>query len=297
MMMQYEFYGGGVAMRNLRAGVGFLGLLMAVGAVAETPGHSQAPRKESVYAYAELAKGWAAFDAFRALAPGSSLRYRLYPHPPRAGVGLFWRDGSGGKGMVKLASDYSFALDELAGLAQRNALLVANLPPVELSWRPVVRSKGLPANTRRLGDLRLECLVGVQSRVSLRDEREVACLPVVEAACQEDVVACARKASAALGEAMLKGLARLQSEKNPYEQGRVQYLFIADKPVFSVTLLERGKQFTLPVIWLYGRAESFTPFFQWPYPREYLYSVPLDVGAWSDDAQVVLEPMIGEGGK
>ena len=87
----------------------------------------------------------------------------------------------------------------------------------------------------------------------------------------------------------------LAGEKNPYEQGRAQYLFIADKPVFSATLQEGGRQFTLPAIWLYGRAEPFTPFFQWPYPREYLYSVPLELGEWSDDALVVLEPMVAEG--
>ena len=61
----------------------------------ETPGRLRAQGKESVYAYAELAKGREVFDAFRALAPGAELRYRLYPHPPRQGVGLAWRDGGG----------------------------------------------------------------------------------------------------------------------------------------------------------------------------------------------------------
>ncbi|WP_374420743.1 hypothetical protein [Chromobacterium sp.] len=271
---------------------------LASGASAvETPGRLRALGKESVYAYAELAKGREVFDAFRALAPGAELRYRLYPHPPRQGVGLAWRDGGGAKGALRLAGDNSFTMAQLAGLERRNAWLVASLPPAELSWRPVVRSSGLPANVRRLGDLRLECLVGAQGRVSLRDERKVACLPPPNAMCQDDVVACARRASVALGEAMLKGLTRLQGEKNPYEQGRAQYLFIADKPVFSATLQEGGRQFTLPAIWLYGRAEPFTPFFQWPYPREYLYSVPLELGEWSDDALVVLEPMVAEGGK
>lgn len=280
------------------AGIGLMLLALAAGAwAAETPGRLRAQGKESVYAYAELAKGREVFDAFGSLAPGAELRYRLYPHPPRQGVGLVWRDGGGVKGTIRLAGDHSFAPAQLAGLGRRNGLLVASLPPAELSWRPVVRSSGLPANVRRLGDLRLECLVGAQGRLSLRDERKLACLPPPETACGEDVVACARRASVALGEAMLKGLTRLQDEKNPYDQGRAQYLFISDKPVFSVALLEGGRQFTLPAIWLYGRAEPFTPFFQWPYPREYLYSVPLEVGEWSNDAQVVLEPMVAEDGK
>ncbi|KMN77190.1 hypothetical protein VK98_18900 [Chromobacterium sp. LK11] len=290
-------------MRKLKAGGAaslgglVLGLLAAGAAAAEAPARPPALGKESVYAYAELAQGRQTFDAFRSLAPGAELRYRLYPHPPRRDVALSWRDGRGGKGAVKLAADRSFALEPLAGLERRKAQLVANLPFSELSWRPVVSSGGLPANVRRLGDLRLECMVGAQGRLSLRDERKLACLPPPETACGEDVVACARRASVALGEAMLKGLTRLQDEKNPYDQGRAQYLFISDKPVFSVTLLEGGRQFTLPAIWLYGRAEPFTPFFQWPYPREYLYSVPLEVGEWSNDAQVVLEPMVGEDGK
>lgn len=272
--------------------------MLATGALAaETPGRLRAQGKESVYAYAELAKGREVFDAFRALAPGAELRYRLYPHPPRQGVSLSWRDGGNIRGLVRLADDNSFTMAQLSGLERRNAWLVASLSPAELSWRPVVRSSGLPANVRRLGDLRLECLVGAQGRVSLRDERKIACLPPPNATCQDDVVACARRASVVLGEAMLKGLTRLQGEKNPYEQGSAQYLFIADKPVFSVTLQEGGRQFTLPAIWLYGRAEPFTPFFQWPYPREYLYSVPLEVGEWSDDALVELEPMVAEGGK
>ena len=121
----------------------------------ETPGRLRAQGKESVYAYAELAKGREVFDAFRALAPGAELRYRLYPHPPRQGVGLAWRDGGGAKGALRLAGDNSFTMAQLAGLERRNAWLVASLPPAELSWRPVVRSSGLPANVRRLGDLRL----------------------------------------------------------------------------------------------------------------------------------------------
>jgi len=122
-------------------------------------------RDPEMRSYRSIWAGFDAFDAHHALAPQAALRFRLIrPDGKPAGAedGLALRLASddisvpvpiGADGMLDIArsraaydADASFILNQKSGL---------------FSARPEIRTPGLPANVRRLGDLRLECRVSV----------------------------------------------------------------------------------------------------------------------------------------
>ena len=81
-----------------------------------------------------------------------------------------------------------------------------------MTWRTDIRTPGLPPDTRRLGDLRLECLVGEEAEL-ISDF-----LP------------------------FFGHIAKLLRGRDYCNQREVQYLFFAERPLFSVTLCRRQPQ-------------------------------------------------------
>lgn len=124
-----------------------------------------APQVEK--SYRRMWRGVELFERQRAaLAPQAQLRFRLLPRRP--GVDL---DGELGLTLVgrtvempvEVASDRSFTLPASRSAWDEDAVLTPDRPAGSLSWRADVRTPGLPSGVRRLGDLRLECLVGMEA--------------------------------------------------------------------------------------------------------------------------------------
>ena len=111
--------------------------------------------------YRDLQKAMDVFERNRAKAPLAKMRFVVLP----------WRDpaamqdlklvlrSSTIKRPVALAADGSFTLERDDQALAEDAMLVSNRQSGSLAWRADIRTPGLPPNTRRLGDLRLECKV------------------------------------------------------------------------------------------------------------------------------------------
>lgn len=125
-------------------------------------------RSPELQPYRYMLSGLDAFDDNHELAPNASqVRFRLYKKSkaPADGfdtltVRLF---GNETEIPVPLAEDHSFALPRNRAAEDDNADVVLNQKKGHYGWMPDVRSAGVPAGMRRLGDIRLECrvLVGV----------------------------------------------------------------------------------------------------------------------------------------
>jgi hypothetical protein len=108
-----------------------------------------------------------AFAAGHNLAPDANLRFVVIPRDPElpmARVKLKIDDPQQHPGdrastsdmAIELADDGSFTLPDDTR-APAGTVVRSNQPAGSLHWRPLVVTPGEPANTRRLGDLRLEC--------------------------------------------------------------------------------------------------------------------------------------------
>lgn len=111
--------------------------------------------------YRKMLDGLDAFDAHHALAPQASLNFLLRPQQPNLKLdNLTLRIvGDHTSIDVPIAADYTFSLPRDEAAARDDADLRLNTKKGLFRWRPLVLTPGLPPNTRRLGDLRLECEV------------------------------------------------------------------------------------------------------------------------------------------
>ena len=117
--------------------------------------------------YRSVSAGLDAFDAHRALAPHATLRFRMRHAegaPANAGDGLRLRlandDGSFQENVpIDAAGLLAVARNQAAYVA--DATFILNQKDGLYTGHPEVRTAGLPANVRRLGDLRLECRVTI----------------------------------------------------------------------------------------------------------------------------------------
>jgi hypothetical protein len=137
-----------------------------------------------------------------------------------------------------------------------------------MTWRTEIRTPGLPADTRRLGDLRLECRVGMQAGL-------VSHYPSL------------------MGQIMslMENLLGLCDEND------APYLFFSERPLFSVTMSAGTRRQILSVGQLYARiAHGRAPMNQISYCDceallDRAYVLPLGDRSWPDDTLVELEYM------
>jgi hypothetical protein len=122
--------------------------------------------------YRSMAGGLDAFDQHRSLAPNATLKARL---SRRSDV---WGDKGNVDGLtlrlvgndtsipIPIAADGTFTLPRSQAAYDEDADLVVNQKKSTVRWFPDVRTPGVPANARRLGDLRMECevLMGVAKK-------------------------------------------------------------------------------------------------------------------------------------
>jgi len=138
-----------------------------------------------------------------------------------------------------------------------------------LTWRAEIRTPGLPPNTRRLGDLRLECEVGMAARL-ISNTRP----------------------------GLFGWIDKLFPEGPDYcHRAEPRYLFFADRPLFSVTMVAGARREILPVDRLYAGA-SRNP--EWKQGLAYCdcealidhaYFMPLGDQSWPDNTLVRFESM------
>lgn len=137
-----------------------------------------------------------------------------------------------------------------------------------MTWRTEIRTPGLPPNTRRLGDLRLECRVGMEAGLVSNTTNFVG------------------------------RLARVILDTPSYcDRTDPLYLFFSDKPLFSVTMVAGERREVLPVNKLWAAASDDAglnndlPYCDCEVLVDRTYVLPLGDRSWPDDTLVEFEYM------
>ncbi|UMR32529.1 hypothetical protein MJ904_10295 [Massilia sp. MB5] len=201
------------------------------------------------------------------LAPGASLRFRLLPRLPSVQLDdvTLHIVGDTLSLPVTLASDHSFTLERNDAALREDAALIANRKTSSLTWRADVRSPGVPEGMRRLGDLRLECLVGMEAGLVSNNARLFAWL-------SDWLASSERVCTAADG----------------------NYLFFSERPLFSVTLQAGERRAVLSFRQQYagGTQDASTlPYCDCQVLLDRSYYAPLWDASWPDDTLLSFEYM------
>ena len=209
--------------------------------------------------YRKIFKGMEVFEENHHLAPLASLRFRLYPRAKDASFDGLVVKLSGDKTniTVGLDQDHSFSLPRSAAAANEDAILTTNKKKGTYAWRIDIRTPGLPPNTRRLGDLRLECKVDMKAaelRQMIRDPSIMALAAVADPC-------------------------TFRTFQNP---------FFADYPVFNVTLVSGARRESIASEWMYANSarampEAMYELADWRYTRDRQYVPPIFDSSWPDD--------------
>ena len=149
------------------AGTGAVGPAAAAAATAEdTPSVSvNGIRNPEMRSYRSVWAGLDTFDEYRSLAPAAPLRFRILRadgSPAGSGDGLALRLASDeGSAPVPIGADGLLTIERNRAAYDADASFILNQKDGVFSARPEIRTPGVPADARRLGDLRLECRVMV----------------------------------------------------------------------------------------------------------------------------------------
>jgi hypothetical protein len=220
--------------------------------------------------YRKMVQGMDLYEEMHALAPKAQLRYRLYPRKRDADlhVGALYLIGSNTERAVPVGPDNTFTLARDRKALAEDAFLRSERRAGSMTWRADIRTPGLPADTRRLGDLRLECLVGVQAGL-------VSQYPGV------------------IGQFFKL----LETPRGFCERTEVPYLFFAERALFSVTLHAGERRQAVSIGNLYaGVAHGRTPAEERKYCDceallDRAYTLPLGDRSWPDETLVEMHYM------
>jgi hypothetical protein len=176
--------------------------------------------------YRKMLQGMQRFERERTqLAPQASLRFRLLPRQPGTEMrGIKLKIVGDTTSMaLPVADDNSFTLGYNEQLWREDAAVLANRKTLSMTWRAEVRSPGVPDGMRRLGDLRLECLVGMEAGLVSNNAHLFAWL-----------------------DEFLRSADKVCSDPNG------NYMYFAERPIFSITLQAGARRATLPFHALYA---------------------------------------------
>jgi hypothetical protein len=249
--------------------------LLSAAAAAQQTIEITALRQPVDKSYRKMVKGMELFEARHALAPRATLRYKILPRKPGtdlSGVGV-QIVGDTFKQPVAVAFDRTFTMARYQKALDEDAAVRSERRAESLTWRAEVRTPGLAPDTRRLGDLRLECEVGMEAGL-------VSQYP------------------SALG----RLLDALLSTADFCNRSYAPYLFFAEQPLFAVTLSSGARREVLSVGQMYaGMAHGRTTRKDLPYCDceallDRAYILPLGDATWPDDTLVELEYMDGGAG-
>lgn len=214
--------------------------------------------------YRRLLKGMDAFEAHHALAPAATLRYRLVPRLAEVradGVRVRLQSSSGAT-PIALADDLTFILPRDAQALADGADVVTNRKDRSFAWGPDVRTPGLPPNTRRLGDLRLECQI--DRAASLLVGLKTPAYYVIEAT--TDVCT------------TIPG----------------NWLYYGERAIFNVTLVHGARRQVLlsPSLYASMAPTAIQVFYDfYPFLIDRTYHIRVSDASWPDDTLVELEYM------
>jgi hypothetical protein len=233
--------------------------------LVEVQGESTAAREQQTVA--DLLRVLDVFEREKAQhAPRAELRIRVLPRRDLADAPALELRHGGVREPIALDALGRFTIPPEWRVLPGNAVVRSRLLAGRLAWAVDVRTPGLPDNTRRVGDLRLECRADLYGGALARGVKPPAfyALKAVTDICMSNQVV--------LG-------------------------FFADRPVFAAQISEGGRHAELPYRSMHGsemgqRSVMFG-LLDWPFAlRDRFVTLPADKWkAWTDDAQVELEPM------
>ncbi len=223
--------------------------------------------------YRKMLKGMDLFQRQYAMSPNAELRFKLLPRKQGTDMNTITLAvvGDTVDFVVPIAADHTFALPRNALALQEDAQVVPNRRALSMTWRTDIRTPGLPPDTRRLGDLRLECRVGMEAGLISNSS------------------------------SLIGRLAGAVLDTPAYcDKPAPLYLFFADRPLFSVTLLAGARRQVLSIDKLYANASDDTgmqanlPYCDCEMLVDRTYVLPLGDRTWPDETLVLFEYMDGE---
>jgi hypothetical protein len=221
--------------------------------------------------YRKMLNGMDLFEEMHGMAPAASLRFKLLPRQADTDMNgvVLAIDADSVSIPVRLEQDRSFTLERNRKAIDEDAAVRSNRKARSMTWRADVRTPGLPPKTRRLGDLRLECQVGMEA----------------------DLVSNSKPS-------FFGFLTNPVMRKMGYcDRKKVRYLFFADSPLFSVALVSGARREILPVGELYAGLSdddisgSDLPYCDCQVLLDRTYYLPLGDRSWPDDTLVEFEYM------
>jgi hypothetical protein len=254
----------------------FLSLAILAGGVHFQAAHAQAGGQPATVkvqstrdpvdkSYRKMIKGMERFERERALAPHAPLRFQLLPRLPSVDMsGITLRIAADTVSLpVAVAPDNSFVLPRVDTALREDAAVVANRKTTSMTWRARIITPGLPAGTRRLGDMRLECLVGVEAGLVSNSSPLFGWISNA-----------------------------LTTPEQVCNSPNGNYLFFAERPVFSVRLRAGERVETLPFSMLYAGGELSKADLQYCDCQVMLdrtFYAPIWDKSWPDDTLVEFE--------
>lgn len=225
--------------------------------------------------YRAMVRGMDLFEREKARAPNATLRFKVLPR--KQDVRLDNLDlyvlGRTVEIPVAIAADGTFALERHAKALQENAQVTPDRRALTMTWRADVRTPGLPPGTRRLGDMRLECRVGMAAGLISNSPSWIT-----------------RIASS------------LDNTPGYCDRPNNQYLFFAERPLFGVTLVNGARREAIPAHRLWGGAiddprlaTEGLRFCDCEILLDRTYYLPLADASWPDDTLVVFDFMEAAG--
>jgi hypothetical protein len=217
--------------------------------------------------YRKMLKGIARFERERGLAPGATLRFRLLPRTATVDMrGIELKVvGDRSSLAVPIAPDNSFTLPRDEALLREDAALLANRKTSSMTWRADVRSPGVPDGMRRLGDLRVECLVGMEAGLVSNNAQ------------------------------LLRWLGELFTDADRVcADPDGNYLFFTERPVFTVIAQSGGRREVLSFRMTYaggGLPASELPYCDCQVLLDRSYYAPIWDRSWPDDTLIGFEYM------
>ena len=220
--------------------------------------------------YRKMIAGMDLFERMHALAPNAPLRFKLLPRKPNTNMLDIKLEviGTTFSRAVPIAPDSTFTVARDAKAVAEDAVVSPNRRQLSMTWRTDIRTPGLPAGARRLGDLRLECMVGIEAGLVSNSN------PLTE-----------------------KISALFTSPSGYCGRKDAKYLFFADRPIFAVTLITGARREVLAIDQLYAEASDDTglkadlPFCDCEVLLDRTYFLPLGDASWPDDTLVQFEFM------
>ena len=217
--------------------------------------------------YRKMIRGMERFEREHALAPQATLRFRLLPRLPTVNMHGITLKVVGDRVTVPVpvAEDNGFTLPRNEQALREDAAVIANRKTTSMTWRAQVVTPGLPPDTRRLGDLRLECLVGVEAGLVSNSSPLFGWISKT-----------------------------LNSPEQVCNSPDGNFLFFTERPLFSVTLRAGERTEMLPFRMLYAGGEQTRDELQYCDCQVMLdrtYFAPIWDRSWPDDTLVSFEYM------